>query len=502
MKGKLLIAMSFTLIVMSSSAQFWKYSNPEKLKGTVNTVESEENIPVFSNDSSILYFVRSFNDANKGGVNDQDIWFSKREADGSYHDSKRVKGLNNKFNNAVLGLSEDGTSMYLLGAYEGKKDQVKGLAVSKNVNGKWSAPETITIPTLDIDGDFYGFHVNDKEDVIIISYRGENSLGEEDLYVSTKSGSSWSAPIHMGSTINSIGFEISPFLSSSQDTLFFSSNGFGGEGDADIFYSVKKGSWTDWSEPKNLGNIINSPKFDAYYVHLNDRAYWSSNKGGEFSDIYTVEIIPIPPLSVQAVGTNVTVYRGADGSIDCTPIGGIAPFTYEWSNGAIKEDPSGLVKGDYTVKVTDSVGQVASITVSLDEPPMELDPVIAKSYENVSFKHNFGYNKNKLKTSRGDLRRFVKSIEKQLKNGRESITIKVKSSASKVPTRTYSSNDKLAALRAENIKYDMVAYFKKKYSTKVTVVVDEVVVGGPDYANDAGNKEKYIPYQFVEMFTE
>src|SRR5690606_11298484 len=115
---------------------------------------------------------------------------------------------------------------------------------------------------LSIEGDFYGFHVNEEENVIIISHNGPNSLGEEDFYVSTKSGEEWSAPVHMGNIINSVGFEIAPFLSPSQDTLYFSSNGFGGQGNADIFSAVKQGSWTDWSAPINLGDRINSPKFD------------------------------------------------------------------------------------------------------------------------------------------------------------------------------------------------------------------------------------------------
>ena len=71
----------------------------------------------------------------------------------------------------------------------------------------------------------------------------------------------------MGNKINSNKYDISPFLSNGQDTLFFSSNGFGGEGDADIFFSVRQDdSWTNWSTPQNLGNKINTPKFDAYFV--------------------------------------------------------------------------------------------------------------------------------------------------------------------------------------------------------------------------------------------
>ena len=481
----------------TANAQFWDYSEPVKLKGTINSVESEESIPVFSKDSSTLYFVRTFNKANKGDANDQDIWKSTKQDDGSYSASERIKSLNNKFNNAVVGLSRDGSSMYLLNAYDGKKDQTKGISFSKNEGGNWSAPEPMVIEGLDIDGDFYGFHVNEKEDVIIISYKGPETTGEEDLYVSTKSAGKWSPPLNMGSVVNSEGFEISPFLSNSQDTLFFSSNGLGGEGDADIFYSVKQGGWTDWSKPKNLGSRINSPKFDAYFSHSGKQAYWSSNRDDERSDIYMLEIYQPLPLEIECSANAVSVYKGNDGSVDLAILGGAAPYTFVWSNGTSADIAVDLAAGEYSVTVTDAAGQINSTSCFVEEPE---EPIFA--YENYKFKHNFGYNKNKLSVSKGDLKMFVKSIEDDLKDGRASITINIVSSASKVPTKTFGTNDKLASARAENMKLDLMDYFNKKDADKVNIVIQKILVDGPAYTNDSSNKSKYVPFQFVELVTE
>ncbi|XOV67027.1 MAG: SprB repeat-containing protein [Fluviicola sp.] len=502
MRKQTFLSAVFIAVSLSVNAQWWKYTDPKPLSGDVNSVNVEESIPVFSNDSSTLYFVRTGDPKNEGGINDQDIWQSQRQEDGSYGNLKRVKSLNNKLNNAIVGISNDGMTMYLLNSYDGKKDTEKGIAGSLKNNGNWSTPEEIVIPGLDIDGDFYGFHVGEKGNVIIISFEGPNSLGKEDLYYSEKTGDTWSVPQHMGSEINSAGFEISPYLSSTQDTLFFSSDGMGGQGGADIFYSVRQGSWSEWSKPVNLGNTINSPKFDAYFSYTGTNAYWSSNRDGEFSDIYEIEILTPPPLEISCVGTNVSVYGGDDGSVDLLINGGGAPYTFEWSNGEITEDIFGLKAGDYSVTVTDVIGQTATTMCSLDEPEKRIDPIVVQNYENYEFKHTFKYNKNKLSVNKGDLRRFVRQIKKDLKDGRQSITINIYSSASKVPTRTFGTNEKLANVRAENIKYDLINHFKKKYADKVNVVIVNTKVAGPEYSEDAANKSKYEPYQYVELKTE
>ena len=370
---------------------------------------------------------------------------------------------------------------------------------------------------MDIEGAAYGFHVNEDENVIIISYEGPNSQGQEDLYVSVKNGESWSAPQHMGNAINSAGFEIGPFLSKSQDTLFFTSDGFGGEGGADIFYSVKNGGWTSWSAPINLGPKINSPKFDAYFVHSGRDCYWSSNRDNERSDIYHAVILDPPPLAVSCSVVDVSVFEGNDGVFELKLDGGAAPFTYAWSDNAMAGTQevivneagyeigvtlSGLATGEYTVTVTDKAGQSAVATCFIEEPPKPLDPVTVVEYENLAFKHIFDYNKNKLSVKRGDLKKFVKEVADQLKDGRPSVTLRITSSASNVPTKTYGTNEKLTQIRAENMKYDLVEYFEKKFPGKVNVVIEENVVAGPEYEDDAINRSKYSPYQFVAIATE
>ena len=65
---------------------------------------------------------------------------------------------------------------------------------------------------------------------------------------------------------------------------------------------------------------------------------------------------------------DILCFGDATGSIDLTVSGGISPFTYLWSNGAVSEDLSGIPAGPYDVIVTDSNGCSSARAMSLSQP--------------------------------------------------------------------------------------------------------------------------------------
>ncbi len=73
-------------------------------------------------------------------------------------------------------------------------------------------------------------------------------------------------------------------------------------------------------------------------------------------------------LTISMSKTNVSCNGGANGSATATVNGGVAPYTYVWSNTASTSSVSGLTAGTYSVVVTDANGCTISGSVTITEP--------------------------------------------------------------------------------------------------------------------------------------
>ena len=99
-----------------------------------------------------------------------------------------------------------------------------------------------------------------------------------DIYVIAFENNNWSEPKALDKIINTPGNEITPYFSAG--TLYFSSDYLNGLGGYDIFKSSVFND--EWSFPVNLGKGVNSPGDDAYYIKLENEptAYFASNRLG------------------------------------------------------------------------------------------------------------------------------------------------------------------------------------------------------------------------------
>jgi outer membrane protein OmpA-like peptidoglycan-associated protein len=182
-------------------------------------------------------------------------------------------------------------------------------------------------------------------------YHG-STWGNTDIYVSEKTDKGWSEPINLGTTINTPFAERKPFLHPDGKTLYFSSEGHTSIGRLDVYMATRlnETSWTDWSEPKNLGKNINTGYDDWGYKISTDgtTAYYAAQNnesGNQNLDIYSV------PLPQQAKPEEVFIISGKVTDEKETPLE--ADLTWEdvTSGKLIGKLKSNPITGEYFIAV-------------------------------------------------------------------------------------------------------------------------------------------------------
>jgi len=272
----------------------------EQLDKTVNSEFSELN-PLLSPDGKTLYFSRRNHPENIGGVNDkEDIWYSEMGPDGKWMLAKNMgPQFNNEFPNfvnAVSSATPDGKSALLVlgNKYLDKGKMLAGVSISSNVGGTWTNPKSINIEDDYNYNEKANYFLANTRKTMIMSVEREDSKGGRDLYASfAKNDTVWSKPLNLGPIINSVGEESAPFLASDDRTLYFSSNGFSGYGGNDVYVSKRlDDTWTNWTEPENMGPDINSKLDDLFFniPSTSEYAYYSKGITEDNTDIFRVKL--------------------------------------------------------------------------------------------------------------------------------------------------------------------------------------------------------------------
>ena len=75
-------------------------------------------------------------------------------------------------------------------------------------------------------------------------------------------------------------------------------------------------------------------------------------------------------ISIQLTATNILCNGNSTGAIDAVVSGGVAPYTYAWSNNSNSSNINNLPAGNYTLIVTDANNCVAYESITLTEPPL------------------------------------------------------------------------------------------------------------------------------------
>lgn len=501
--------------------------------GTINS-SAPEYTPVISLDGSAIYFTsrKLWPDNSNLEMKDpksnmflEDIYMSYKDKEGEWIKPQVMEFCIPDKNEATVAVSVDERRIYVYKDDTGNGDiYYSDFQASRFSDLKY-------LETKGVNTDAWEPHITVSPDGLQRYFSSDRpgGFGGRDIYRIYKlANGEWSAPENLGPEINTEYDEDSPFLAIDNKTMYYASNGKKSMGGFDIFVTKRNDDGT-WSSPENLGFPLNSTADDIYYTTTIDGSmgYLTSLRIGGFGekDIYEVKNDYPGMHNIAVLKGEIETLNGISfpedlaftlRCLDCgeffdrivfprikdgTFFSSLDPCkTYElifhYNNGDTefyREKISTSCDLDYDEIFRHILLDVEKMEVI--QPQEEIS-----SFSPLAMKHNFDYNSNKLNLNKGSIKEFLEAIADQASKGRTEFNLSITSSASKVTTRTFETNEKLAESRAENLKLLLEDYFSSSESLKdkVKISITEVVVAGPEYTNrDHKDIDKYFPFQFV-----
>ena len=334
---------------------------------------------------------------------------------------QKIKGnINSRLNEGPATFSANGMEMIFTRSNYGHKSADGGInnglyhAEYDTVSKKWINIQKLAFsdynynfmqPSLSKDGKTL-FFVSDMP----------GGLGETDIYSCSKQGNAWSAPHNLGSSINTIGKEQTPFIAD-DGTLYFASDSRMGLGGLDMYSATLMD--TTWGHIINPGVPLNSSRNDFGYVSDSTAhsGYLVSNRPGGVggNDIYhflstatTVCGILVDAKTNKFVGEatvtivkddatqyDMTASKGGDFCLDLLPGKGVQyevnKTGYTRYNGSLNADSGKQVimlqpKGSIELAV--NIKQQGNVTVK-NATAVLFNPATGESIEHASDSDGF-----------------------------------------------------------------------------------------------------------------
>jgi outer membrane protein OmpA-like peptidoglycan-associated protein/tetratricopeptide (TPR) repeat protein len=268
--------------------------DPKNMGGNINSQYNEYS-PTLTVDEQTFIFtrLRPRDDQTVQQREFEEDFFISNNKNGEWSEALRMPPpINSHYDDGAECISPDGQYVYFTICYRDDGYGSCDLYYSKKEGDKWSAPINMgpivnsgtwdSQPSISPDGN-----------TIYFASAREGSIGNMDIWKTTKVNGQWTKPVNLGDSINTPKGDLSPFIHPDGQTLYFTSNGHIGMGGIDIFYS-RMDSAGNWQKPVNLGYPINTYKDEGYLIvnAKGDKAYFSSDqlngKGG--MDLYTFDL--------------------------------------------------------------------------------------------------------------------------------------------------------------------------------------------------------------------
>lgn len=270
------------------------------IQAKINTTSSYENLsaselisfgdieistPTISKNGNELYFT----DMSQGK---EQIYLSTKGANGKWGEPTIQNALNE--NETYNYIEYFGNDFILRGGSEYQRGTGNtGFTFLEKTDAGYTNSKQIKIAAYNNYDDTADATITDDKKIVILGIETDFTQGGSDLYyTNVKEDGTYGLLQNMGKIINSAADEATPQLLSDTKTLLFSSNGFSGYGDFDIYVTHRlDDTWKKWSEPVNLGPKINGINFEASpcYDEKNELLYYTKSIEGRLS-LYSIKL--------------------------------------------------------------------------------------------------------------------------------------------------------------------------------------------------------------------
>ena len=237
--------------------------------------------PTLTMADTILVLTSGRPDNNKGEINPRlgeafgDNFRFKKGSKGweAYDAEDGFAELNSSLGDGAGTFSADGKQFYFTSCNE--IDDHCYIYVSEYLNQTWQMPrrleEAINLPGYDAKQPA----LSPGGDTLFFVSNRKGGQGQNDIWMSIRqSAAGWGEAVNLGPVINTPFNEVSPFYYQDERVLFFSSDGHYGLGGLDIFRVALE----DESSIINLGRPFNSNYDDAYFYLGSARGFLASNR--------------------------------------------------------------------------------------------------------------------------------------------------------------------------------------------------------------------------------
>jgi len=281
----------------------------KNMGNSINTYNSELGASIIQDSILIFSSLRDEKMKDNNEVSDTTAYLVRlfkgsKTGDNWVQDEKLSEKINEKDHHIANGFINPSGTIFYYNKCD-KSYNCKIYAISYQ-DGNWGNPYEVTaVNDLNSTSTQPSISEIEGKEVLFFSSNREGGKGGMDIWYSRKINGKFQTPANLGSKVNTIEDEITPFYNVKDSSMYFSSNWHEGLGGFDIF--KVKTDLNTYDKIENAGYPINTSTNDFYYNIHKNVALITSNRKGSFTkkgetccnDIYYYEI----PDTIKTVFT-------------------------------------------------------------------------------------------------------------------------------------------------------------------------------------------------------